>query len=349
MTRRSRLPVLAALAVIALSVWLGGSTIGPASTVPVHGLVATDRQRQVARQFADLLQSRHYRQTVLDDRVSSQVFDFYLEALDPGHSYFDAKDIAGFEKYRRQFDDMLETGAIDPAFEMFARLQAHSRERLAFALTQLEHEPDFTINESFEFDRDKAPWPKSTQELDELWRKRVKNDALSLALTGKKWPEIHDTLQKRYERVIKRLDQVSSDDVFESYVNAYARAYDPHSNYFSPRTSEEYNIQMSLSYEGIGATLGQTDDYVTVTNLLPGGPAAADGTLKPNDRITAVGQGGNGPLVDIIGWRLDDVVQLIRGREGTVVRLQILPAGATPGTAEHMLALTRNKVTLQSV
>ena len=348
MTRRSRLPVLAALAVIALSVWLGGSTIGPASTVPVHGLVATDRQRQVARQFADLLQSRHYRQTLLDDRVSSQVFDFYLEALDPGHSYLDAKDVAGFEKYRRQFDDMLETGAIDPAFEMFARLQTHSRERLAFALAQLEHEPDFTINESFEFDRDKAPWPTSTQELDELWRKRVKNDALSLALTGKKWTEIHDTLQKRYERVIKRLDQVSSDDVFESYVNAYARAYDPHSNYFSPRTSEEYNIQMSLSYEGIGASLQLIDDYVTVISILPGGPAATSSALAPNDRITAVGQGKSGALEDVIGSRLDDVVQLIRGPANTAVRLQVLPAGAAPGATQKVIDFTRNRITLEA-
>jgi carboxyl-terminal processing protease len=345
---RSRLPVLAAFAVVALTVWLGGSTFGPASAVPAAGPAPTERQRQVARQFADLLQSRHYRQTVLDDRISSQVFDFYLEALDPGRSYFDAKDVADFERYRRQFDDMLESGAIDPAFEIFARLQTHSRERLQFALSQLEHEPDFTVDESFEFDREKVPWARSTQELDEVWRKRVKNDELSLALTGKKWPEIHDTLQKRYQRVLKRLDQVSSDDVFEAYVNAYARAYDPHSNYFSPRTSEEYNIQMSLSYEGIGASLQLIDDYVTVISVLPGGPAATSGTLLPNDRITAVGQGRLGALEDVIGSRLDDVVQLIRGPANTSVRLQILPAGAAPGSPQKLVDFTRNKITLEA-
>lgn len=348
MTRRSRLPFLAALAVITLSVWLGGSTMGPASTLPPGSLAPTERQRQVARQFADLLQSRHYRQAVLDDRISSQVFEFYLEALDPGHSYFNAKDIADFEKYRRQFDDMLETGNVDPAFEMFSVLQQRSRERLQFAVTQLEHEPDFTVNETFEFDRDKAPWPKVTQELDELWRKRVKNDALSLALAGKKWSEIHDTLLKRYERVIKRLDQVSSDDVFETYVNAYARAYDPHSNYFSPRTSEEYNIQMSLSYEGIGASLQLIDDYVTVISILPGGPAASAGTLSPNDRITAVGQGKGGALEDVIGSRLDDVVQLIRGPANSAVRLQVLPAGAAPGTPQKVIDFMRNRITLEA-
>jgi len=176
----------------------------------------------------------------------------------------------------------------------------------------------------------------------------VKNDAISLMLTGKTWPQTADLLRKRYESVLRRIGEVAPEDVFEVLMNSYCAGYDPHSNYFSPRSSEEYRIQMSLSYEGIGASLGQTDDYVTVTNILPGGPAAADGTLKPNDRITAVGQGDTGALVDIIGWRLDDVVQLIRGREGTVVRLQILPAGATPGTAERKLMLTRNKVTLQN-
>ena len=348
MTNRTRLPVLGVFAVVALTLWLGGSTFGPASPAPASGLAPTERQRQVARQFADLLQSHHYRQTLLDDRISSQVFDFYLEALDPGRSYFTSKDIADFEKYRRQFDDMLESGAIDPAFEMFARLPLRSRERLQFATAQLEHEPDFTIAESFQFDREKAPWARTTQELDELWRKRVKNDALSIALTGKKWPDIHDTLKKRYERVIKRLDQVSGDDVFESYVNAYARAYDPHSNYFSPRTSEEYNIQMSLSYEGIGASLQLIDEYVTVVSVLPGGPAATSGNLLPNDRITAVGQGTSGPLEDVIGSRLDDVVQLIRGPASTAVRLQVLPAGAAPGSPQKNIDFTRNKITLEA-
>jgi carboxyl-terminal processing protease len=348
MKHRSRLPALAALAVLALTLWLGGSTFGPASAVPASGLAPTERQRQVARQFADLLQSRHYRQTVLDDRISSQVFDFYLEALDPGRSYFTARDVSDFERYRRQFDDMLESGAVDPAFEIFARLQTRSRERLQFALAQLEHEPDFTLDETFEFDREKAPWARSSEDLDELWRKRVKNDCLSLALTGKKWQEIHETLQKRYQRVLKRLDQVSGDDVFESYVNAYARAYDPHSNYFSPRTSEEYNIQMSLSYEGIGASLQLIDDYVTVMSVLPGGPAASSGALQANDRITAVGQGRSGAFEDVIGSRLDDVVQLIRGPANTAVRLQVLPAGAAPGSPQKLIDFTRNRITLEA-
>ncbi len=184
--------------------------------------------------------------------------------------------------------------------------------------------------------------------MDELWRKRVKNDALSLMLTGKSWTDAAEVLRKRYERVLKRVDQVTSEDVFENLMNAYARSFDPHSSYFSPRSSEEYRIQMSLNYDGIGASLQLVDDYVTIMNVLEGGPAAVAGTLKVNDRITGVGQGHEGSFTDVIGWRLDDVVQLIRGKAGTSVRLQVLPAGAAPGTPEKVLEFTRGKVTLEA-
>jgi carboxyl-terminal processing protease len=184
--------------------------------------------------------------------------------------------------------------------------------------------------------------------MNELWRKRVKNDALSLMLTGKEWPEVSDLLRKRYERVLKRVDQITSEDVFENLMNAYARSFDPHSSYFSPRNSEEYRIQMSLNYEGIGASLQLIDDYVTIMNVIEGGPAAVAATLKSNDRITGVGQGHEGDFKDVIGWRLDDVVQLIRGKAGTTVRLQVLPAGAAPGSKEKTLEFVRNKVTLEA-
>ncbi len=176
----------------------------------------------------------------------------------------------------------------------------------------------------------------------------MKNDALSLVLAGKTWPEASDVLRKRYERVGKRIEQVTADDVFETFMNAYSHVYDPHSNYLSPRNSEEYNIAMSLSYEGIGASLQLVDDYVTIMNVLPGGSAAASTDLKVGDRITAVGQGEAGALTDVVGWRLDDVVQLIRGPESSLVRLQILPASASPGTQEAQITLKRSKITLES-
>jgi carboxyl-terminal processing protease len=219
---------------------------------------------------------------------------------------------------------------------------------MQYALELLKTEPDWSVTETINFDRDKVAWPKDTAELNELWRKRIKSDALTLMLTGKSWPDVVKVLRKRYEHVITRINQISPEDVFESLMNAYTQVYDPHSNYFSPRSSDEYRIQMSLSYEGIGASLLLTDDYVTISSLLPGGPAAAAGTLKTNDRILAVGQGTSGALTEVIGWRLDDVVQLIRGKGGTAVRLQILPAGAAPGTDEHMVVLQRGKVTLET-
>jgi carboxyl-terminal processing protease len=314
----------------------------------VQELVPTDRHRSIARRVYENLDRAHYSQAPLDDRLSSEIFDLYLESLDSGRSYFMASDIAEFERLRLKLDDAVKTGAVEPAFAIFSRFRDRNRERLSYAIAALNQEPDFTLDESFDFNREKAPWPANQAEMDELWRKRVKNDGLSLVLTGKTWTETADILRKRYERVLKRIDQVSTDDVFENFMNACARAYDPHSSYFSPRNSEEYRIAMSLSYEGIGASLQLVDDYVTVLSILPGGPAAASEALVANDRIVAVGQGREGTLTDVIGWRLDDVVQLIRGPVGSVVRLQVLPAGAAPGTTEKVVEFTRNKVTLEA-
>jgi carboxyl-terminal processing protease len=302
----------------------------------------------VARRIGSILEETHYRRATIDDKMSSQIYDRYLEFLDGQHSYFLASDIAEFEQWRFRFDDMIRSGDIDPAYAIFARFQQRNRERMQQAMTLLDTEPNWTLDESFEFDRQHAAWPASDTEMNELWRKRVKNDGLSLLLTGKKWPEVADMLRKRYQRVLKRVDQITPEDVFENLMNAYARTFDPHSSYFSPRNSEEYRIQMSLNYEGIGASLQLVDDYVTVMNVIEGGPAAAAGTLNSNDRITGVGQGHDATFTDVIGWRLDDVVQLIRGKAGTTVKLQVLPAGAAPGTPEKTLEFTRNKVNLDN-
>lgn len=327
-----------------------GSTGTPAATVrlPDGAIHPTARQQLLAPRIASILEQTHYSRRLIDKKFSAQVFERYLNALDGQRSYFTAADIAAMQKWRNGFDDMIHTGQLDPAFLIFARLQQRNRERMKYAISLLTTEPDWKLNESYLFDRDKAPWPRDNAELNNLWRQRVKSDALSLILTGKSWPEAADTLRKRYERVLQRVGQVNADDVFESLMNAYAAVYDPHSNYFSPRSSEEYRIQMSLSYEGIGASLQLVDDYVTISSLLPGGPAAAANTLKPNDRIMAVGQGHDGALADVVGWRLDDVVQLIRGKGDTLVRLQILPAGAAPGTNLHIVELKRGKVTLEN-
>jgi carboxyl-terminal processing protease len=327
-----------------------GSTGTSATSVrlPEGAIQPTSRQQLLAPRIASILEQAHYSGRRIDKEFSGLVFDHYLNELDGQHSYFQASDITAMQQWRNSFDDMIHTGQLDPAYLIFARLQQRNRERMQYAISLLATEPNWKLDESYVFDRDRAPWPHDSAELNELWRQRVKNDVLSLMLTGKTWPESADILRKRYGRLLARVGQVNADDVFESLMNAYAAVYDPHSNYFSPRSSEEYRIQMSLSYEGIGASLQLVDDYVTISALLPGGPAAAANTLKPNDRVLAVGQGSDGALTDVVGWRLDDVVQLIRGKGDTLVRLQILPAGAAPGTDQKIVALMRGKVTLEN-
>jgi carboxyl-terminal processing protease len=346
-----RSPAWAALFVAVMMVLaLTGSAQAPAgpAVLPPNAIAPNDRQRAIARRVGSILEEAHYRHVLIDDHMSGQIYDRYIESLDGQHLYFLAGDIKEFEQWRYRFDDMIHTGDVEPGFAIFARYQQRNRERIAAALKMLDTEPDWTLDESMEFDRKDATWATTTAQLDEVWRKRVKNDGLSLRLTGKTWKEAVELLRKRYERGLKRVDQINADDVFENLMNAYARTFDPHSNFFSPRGSEEYRIQMSLNYDGIGASLQQTDDFVQVMNVIEGGPAAVAGTLKPNDRITGVQQGSDAMVTDVVGWRLEDVVQLIRGKAGTVVKLRVLPAGVAPGTPEKMLVFTRNKVNLDN-
>lgn len=341
----SGVPARVAIAIVSLT---GFAALAAAPALePSSELMPLPRHEKIGQLVTEFVQKSHYRHAAVDDELSSQVLDRYIESLDNNRLYFLKSDVEAFNAYRDHLDDMVRSEPLNPVFEMFEVYRTRARNRLSYALQLLEIEPDFSIDEDYVFDRDDAPWATSLSELDEIWRKRVKNDALSLALADQEWPEIQEKLQKRYSQFLKRMDQVNSDDVFETFMNAFAHTLDPHSSYLSPRNSEEYRIQMSLSYFGIGASLQIDDDYVQVTNIIAGGPAATDGKLQPKDRIVAVGQGADGELVDVIGWRLDDVVQLIRGPEHSVVRLQILPAGALPGMGEKTLDLTRGQVKLE--
>ena len=346
--RKTLAPIALAGACLLLLAATGSTGMLATAKLPDGSIQPTLRQQELAQQVARNLEHYHYSQRPIDKIFSAQVFDRYLNALDNQHSYFTAADVTAMQQWRLGFDDMIHTGALEPAYLMFARLQQRNRERVKYALGLLATEPNWKLNERYNFDRDKAPWPHDSAELDELWRQRVKSDALSLMLTGKTWPETAEVLRKRYQRVLARVGQVSADDIFESLMNSYTAVYDPHTSYLAPRSAEEFRIQMSLSYEGIGASLQLVDDYVTIGSLLPGGPAAAANTLKPSDRILAVGQGHDGALTDVVGWRLDDVVQLIRGKGGTLVQLQVLPAGAAPGTDVKIIELTRGKITLEN-
>ncbi|MDJ0908392.1 MAG: carboxy terminal-processing peptidase [Woeseiaceae bacterium] len=305
------------------------------------------RHEDIGEMITQFIQKSHYNHISVNDDLSSDVLDRYIESLDGNRMYLLASDLEYFERYRYELDDMVKSQPLDPVYEMFQVYRTRVRERFEYALVVLETEPDFTIEEDYQFDRSEQPWATSTEQLDAIWRQRVKNDALRHVLNDESWEETRELLTNRYRRLLRRMDQVNSDDVFEGFMNAFAHTLDPHSSYLSPRNSEEYRIQMSLSYFGIGASLQPDDDYVKVINIIPGGPADMDGTLKPNDLITGVGEGDDGPMVDVVGWRLDDVVDLIRGPGDTTVRLQIIPADAMPGSGERVIPLTRGQVKLE--
>ncbi len=327
---------------------LSAATAAFAATEALPPLHMEPKEAAISSNVTKLIEELHYSQPHLDNSLSSAILDRYLDTLDGNRMYFTAADIASFNRLRYELDDRTRSGELQPVFDIFNLFRKRAAERVDYAIKLLDTEPDYTLDESYRWDRAQLPWPATTAELDEIWRQNVKSDALRLMLTGKKtWEETARVLKERYERSYKRVTQLTADDVFETYMNAVAHNMDPHSSYLSPRQSEEYRIQMSLSYDGIGASLQLEDDYVKVMNIIPGGPAQIDGQLKPEDRITAVGEGKSGELVDVIGWRLDDVVQKIRGPGGTRVRLQVLPAGAAPGSPEKTVELTRDKIKLE--
>lgn len=341
----------AVVAVIALGAAAALLLRAPASAsiLPPGALAPSANQRAIARKVAHILNKYQYSHPDIDQHFSHLVFERYLHFLDPEHDYFLAGDVAQFSTaYRNDFAQLIEAGKLDPAFLIFQRFKQRSQSHLRYAIGLLAKEPDWKTDAIYHFDRKHANWPATDQQMDTLWRKRVMNEELSLLLAHKSWPETVKILRKRYRAELHRITQISAEDVFEDAMNAYALTYDPHTSYFSPMSSEEYRIEMSLNYQGIGASLQMNGNYVTVVNVIPGGPAAVAGTLKPKDRITGVGEGKRGPITDVVGWRLSHVVQLIRGKTGTTVRLQILPAGEHPGGKEKVLSFVRNKVTLKA-
>jgi len=312
-------------------------------------LAPLDVHPRTSLAIVEQLRHNHFVSKVLDDNLSSEIFDGYLNQLDSGRSYLLASDIARFERYRYRLDDALVRGNLDPAYEMFNVFQQRQAERLQFLLRELEKglaEMDFDSDQILDAERKHAPWPVDTAELDRIWRQRLKAAALTMKLNGRSLEEIEDLLTKRYRNRLKQALQTKSEDVFQTYVNAFAGVYDPHTQYFSPRTSQNFNINMSLSLEGIGAVLRSDEEYTTVVELVPAGPADRSGLLKPSDRIVSVGQGDSGPLIDVVGWRLDDVVELIRGPKDSRVRLEVIPALAED-TGTRVITITRNTVQLE--
>jgi len=315
-------------------------------TVAIDDLIPSTDQAQATEIIIHIIDNYHYRNKPLDDNLSSQILDNYLKSLDPNRSFFNTSDIKEFENYRFALDDALLNADLDTPFNMFKRYRIRVQERINHALQLLNGEFDFSVDEDYQFDRTESAWSDSN-ELEEIWRKRLKNDFLSLKLADKEPGEIRETLGKRYQRLVTSTLQVNSNDIFQMFINAYTSAIEPHTSYFSPRTSENFDISMSLSLQGIGAVLRGETDYTEVQSIVPGGPADLGGQLRDGDKIIGVGQAVDGDIIDVIGWRLDDVVDLIRGPKGTIVRLEFLPKGAGLEGPSQIIAITRDEIKLE--
>ena len=297
--------------------------------------------------ITSILTRYHFKEFEINDSLSNMIFNRYLEVLDNGKNYFLASDIESFNSQKYNLDDNLFKGDLQFYYDVFNVYLNRVNERMTFVDDLLNTEFDYSINENYEYDRDKSSWAKNQTELNELWRKRLKNDALTYKLNGKDWEFIQKTLKKRYKNFAHFLNQYNSEDVFQLAMNSFTQSIDPHTNYLSPVTSDNFKIDMSLSLEGIGARLQTEDDYTKVAEVIPGGPAAKSGLLKVDDKIIGVAQGEDGEFEDIIGWRITDAVKLIRGAKGTLVRLQILKAGSDLNAKPIEISLIREKVKLE--
>lgn len=335
------------LIIIALQVTIGLSAKPILAADTLAALVPQNYYSDEEQLVNTILTRYHYLKFTLNDSLSSLIFDRYIKSLDYGKLYFLQSDISEFSKFKFMIDDYLLEGKLAAAYDIYNRFLSRVNERIDFAMNILSKEFDYTSDEYFEVRRDSAAWAQSIEELNELWRKRIKNDALNLKLAGKDWNSIKETLTKRYENIRKAINQTKNEDVFQVYLNAYTETIDPHSNYLLPITSENFKIDMSRALEGIGAQLQTEEEYTKVVEIIPGGPAFKSNLLHRDDKIIGVAQGEDGEMVDVVGWRVNDVVKLIRGPKGSIVRLLILKASDGINAAPKEIILVRDKVKLE--
>lgn len=335
------------LLILALMALVGPVFAKPTQDTAAPLLKATTAEGEAGIWATRFLTRFHYKPTLLDDAMSEQIFKRYLDALDGDRLFFTQADVDHFAGYKDSLDDAIYDQNLAAPFAIFNLYEQRVGERVGYARSLLAKGFDFSVNETYQYDREKTPWAKDTAEVNDVWRKRIKNDWLRLKLANKPDKEIRETLDKRYANYLDRVHQLNSEDVFQTFMNAYASSIEPHTNYLGPRASENFDIAMKLSLEGIGAVLQRDDDYTAIREIVPGGPAALSKKIKVGDRIVGVGQGENGTIVDVVGWRLDDVVEKIRGAKDTVVRLEVLPADAGPDGKHVMLALVRKKVSIE--
>jgi len=312
-------------------------------------LKPTPEQSKAAIDLVQKLDSEHYRDQEFNDALSSRYFDEYLKSLDSAKNFFIQSDIAEFEKYRKSFDNDYTTGKLDSSFAIFNRFNERMIARLEKVVKTLDDPKttfDFDVEESIVIDRENAPWPANQAEADKLWQQYLKSNLLNSMLSGKKLEESKTTLRKRYANQLRRLKQQTNEEAFSVMMNSLTMLYDPHTNYLSPENAENFDISMSLELQGIGAVLQSDEDYTKVSSLVVGGPAQKQGQLKPNDKIISIAQGIDGEFVDVVGWRLDEVVKLIRGPKGTIVRLEVLSSDPTV-TANKNVTIKRETVKLE--
>ncbi|WP_037070872.1 carboxy terminal-processing peptidase [Psychromonas arctica] len=324
-----------------------GAAFASSSNVDLKDIPQLHQESQhakVAKRVSDLFSRSHYKYMPLDDQLSEKVFNRYIEQLDYNKQIFMQSDIDAIKAYQYSFDDNLKFGQLEPAYKIYQLNLTRRFERFTYALSLLDKEITFDTEEEYQYDRSKAQWAKDKQALDKLWHARVKSDALTLKLADKKWPEIKTLLTKRYTYALKHLTQTESEDVFQAFMNAYAHTIEPHTSYLSPRNAERFKMEMNLSLEGIGAVLQLEDDYTVIRSLVPGGPADKSKQLAKDDKIIGVGQEGE-KIIDVVGWRLDDIVELIKGPKGTKVKLQILSGKA--GDINKVIEIVREKIHLE--
>lgn len=330
----------------AATTYAAAPATAPEAFTPIV-LKPLQQQAEAANMTAQFLTRFHYKTMPLDDAMSEKIFDRYLKVLDPDKLFFVQADIDKFAGARTKMDDAINSQDLTTPFAMFNVYERRVKERMGYARDLLKQEFDFKQTESYPYLRDKEPWSQSENAMRDLWRQRVKNDWLRLRLAGKDDKAIRITLEKRYDYALTRMQKLKSEDVFQLFMNAYAMSIEPHTNYLGPKASEDFDISMKLSLVGIGAVLQERDELTTIRELVPGGPAAQSGKLKVGDRIVGVGQGANSTPTDVLGWRLDDVVALIRGNKDSVVLLDILPADAGTDGKHQLVTLVRNKITLE--
>jgi carboxyl-terminal processing protease len=321
-------------------------TAQPEKQVAVAQMKPAPAQAEAALWASRVLARYHYKALPLDDAMSEKIFDNYFKSLDSEKLYFTQADLDQFAPMRTKLDDAINNGNLTLPFTIFNLYLQRFNDRMQYARELLKGKFEFTADETLQLDREKAAWPKNEDEVRDLWRKRVKNDWLRLKLAGKEEKAIRETLDKRYENYQNRLKKLNNEDVFQMFMNAYATSIEPHTNYLGPRSAENFDIAMRLSLEGIGAVLQQRDDYTLIREIVPGGPAALSNKLKVGDRIVGVAQ-GNGPFTDVLGWRIDDVVQLVRGEKDSTVRLDVIPADAGPDGKHVTVSLVRKKISME--